>query len=59
MAVADFRGVLEDVHDGRIRTQGKVIDAITDDQRTYYGFDLADFGDPPAGGWVLMLLGQP
>lgn len=59
MAVADFRGVLESVQEGRIRTQGKVIDAITDDQRTYYGFDLADFGDPPAGGWVLMLLGQP
>lgn len=34
MAVADFRGVLESVQEGRIRTQGKVIDAITDDQRT-------------------------
>ena len=59
MAVPDFRGALEDVRDGRIRTQGKVIDAVTEDQRTYYGFDLADFGDPPDGGRVLVLLGQP
>jgi len=59
MAVADFRGMLESVRDGRIRTQGKVIEAISEDQRTYYGFDLADFGDPPAAGRVLVLLEQP
>ena len=55
----DFNGVMEDVRNGEIKTQGKVIDSITEDQEEYYGFDERDFGDPPSDGRVLLLLSYP
>ncbi len=56
MTVSDFRFAIKD---GRIATQGEVIDGITEHQRTYYGLDEADFPDPPAEGRVLVLLKTP
>jgi hypothetical protein len=45
MVVSDFTVLLEDAENGRIETQGRVIDAITDHQRKYYGLDEADSRD--------------
>jgi hypothetical protein len=59
LSVPDFKGVIDDVRDGGIETQGKVIDSITEDQEKYYGFDEADFADPPADGRVMLLLSYP
>jgi len=61
MAIGDFRDAVADArrNGGRIRTQGRVLDEITDDQRTYYGFDTGDFGAPSADGRVLVLIGRP
>ena len=42
-----------------MRTQGKVIDEITDDQVEYYGFDVEAFPAPPADGRVMVLLSYP
>ena len=44
---------------GEIKTQGKVIDYITEDQEEYYGFDESDFPDPSADGRVMLLLSYP
>lgn len=59
LSVPDFVGVIEDVRDATVRTQGKVIDGITEDQIEYYGFDLDDFPDPSADGRVMVLLSYP
>lgn len=59
MAVPDFRGVMKHVENGRLQATGKVIDQITDDQRTYYGLDPEAFGEPPPGGRVMVLLSYP
>ena len=59
LSVPDFNGVMEDVKNGEIKTQGKLIDSITEDQEEYYGFDENDFGDPPADGRVMLLLSYP
>lgn len=59
MSVPDFKGVMEDVKNGEIKTQGKVIDRITEDQQEYYGFDERDFADPPPDGRVMLLLSYP
>ena len=59
LSVPDFNGVMEDVNAGEIKTQGKVIDTITEDQQEYYGFDEDDFGDPPSDGRVMLLLSYP
>jgi hypothetical protein len=59
MAVADFRGVMQDTGHGELSTSGKVIDEITDDQREYYGFDPDAFDARPPGGRVMLLLDYP
>ena len=59
MSVPDFRGVIRHVESGRLQATGKVVDTITEDQRTYYGFDIDAFGPPPPGGRVMMLLSYP
>ena len=59
LSVPDFNGVIKDVKNGEIKTQGKVIDSITEDQEEYYGFDENDFGDPPSDGRVMLLLSYP
>lgn len=59
LSVADFRGVMQHTGNGELRATGKVIDEITDDQRTYYGFDPDAFGAPPPGGRVMLLLSYP
>jgi hypothetical protein len=55
-SVADFRGVMQRTGDGELRATGKVIDEITDDQRTYDGFAPDDFGAPPPAGCGMVLL---
>lgn len=59
MAVPDFRGVMQHVENGRLSATGKVIDEITDVQRTYYGLNPDAFGRPPDSGRVMMLLSYP
>ena len=59
MSVADFKGVMADVKNRELKAQGKIIDAITEDQREYYGFDESAFPDPPAAGRVMVLLSYP
>lgn len=59
MSVPDFVGAMRDVADGEVRTQGRVIDAISADQEKYYGFDESDFGEPSPQGRVLVLLSYP
>lgn len=59
MVVSDFTLAIEDATHGAINTQGKVTDAITEDQRNYYGFDEAAFGEPDEGGRVIVLLTTP
>ncbi|TDO09058.1 hypothetical protein EV580_5091 [Mycobacterium sp. BK086] len=59
LSVADFRGVMNDVDNGLLKATGKVIDEITEDQRTYYGFEPDAFAKPPPGGRVMLLLSYP
>lgn len=59
MSVPDFRGVLNHAENDHLHATGKVIDDVTEDQRTYYGFDVDAFGPPPPGGRVMMLLSYP
>jgi hypothetical protein len=59
LSVPDFRGVMNDVRSGEIKTQGKVIDTITEDQQEYYGFDTNDFPEPSTDGRVMLLLSYP
>ncbi len=59
LSVPDFVGAMKDVADGEIKTQGKVIDAITDTQLQYYGFDESDFPDPSSDGRVMVLMSYP
>ncbi len=50
---------MDDVRNGRVHTQGEVIDQITEDQQKYYGFDEIDFPEPSSDGRVLVLLSYP
>jgi hypothetical protein len=59
LSVPDFVGVMNDVKNGEINTQGTVIDAITEDQQEYYGFDESDLPEPSSDGRVMMLLSYP
>ncbi len=59
LSVPDFNGVMDDVEDGEIKTQGKVIDYITGGQEEYYGFDESDFSNPSPDGRVMLLLSYP
>ena len=58
LSVPDFVGVMNDVKGGDLKSQGKVIDSITDIQEEYYGFDTSDFPEPPSSG-VMLLLSYP
>jgi hypothetical protein len=59
MVVSDFIFAMDDADNGQIKTQGKVIDEITEDQRTYYGLDEAAFPEPTEDGRVMLLLSIP
>lgn len=59
MVVSDFIFAMDDADDGQIKTQAKVIDEITEDQRTYYGLDSAAFPEPTDHGRVMLLLSTP
>lgn len=59
MSVPDFVGMMKDTEDGELQAQGKVIDAITEEQQTYYGFDEAAFPERSPDGRVMMLLSYP
>jgi hypothetical protein len=60
LSVPDFVGVMKRVGPDRVvRTHGRVIDGVSSNQRTYYGFDVADFAAPPEHGRVLVLLEYP
>ena len=51
--------MMDDVRNGRVHTQGKVIDQITEVQQNYYEFDENDFPEPSSDGRVLVLLSYP
>ena len=59
LSVPDFVGVMDDVANGEIKTHGKVLDYITEDQEEYYGFDENSFPDPSSDGRVMLLLSYP
>ncbi|OBA94023.1 hypothetical protein A5662_19780, partial [Mycobacteriaceae bacterium 1482268.1] len=59
LSVPDFVGMMKDTQHGQLKAQGKVIDSISDDQMTYYGFDESAFPDPSPDGRVMMLLSYP
>jgi hypothetical protein len=59
LSVPDFVNMMKHSGAGRVDTQGKVIDAITDDQAEYYGFDETDFPQPASDGRVMLLLSYP
>lgn len=59
LSVPDFKGVMADVSHGTLKATGKVIDDITATQRTYYGFDINAFPEPPPSGRVMLLLSSP
>jgi len=59
MTVSDFISAMDAADNGQIKTQGKVIDEITEDQREYYGLDGAAFPEPTADGRVMLLLSTP
>jgi len=62
LSVPDFVGVVKSVSGGvggEVKTHGRVIDYVTEDQEQYYGFDLDDFDEPPSDGRVMVLLEYP
>lgn len=59
LSVPDFVGMMTQTREGELKAQGKVIDAISEDQREYYGFDESAFPEPSPDGRVLMLLSYP
>jgi hypothetical protein len=59
LSVPDFKGMMARAHDGRLTATGKVIDAVTADQRKYYGFDPSAFPAAPSEGRVTLVLSQP
>lgn len=59
LSVPDFKGMMADVRHGALKATGKVIDAVTANERTYYGFDESAFPQPSAGGRVMLLLSNP
>lgn len=59
LSVPDLVGVLERADGGELKSHGRVIESVTENQQTYYGFDLGDFGEPPAAGRVIVLLEYP
>ena len=60
LSVPDFVGVMKKVREDRdVKTHGRVIDYVTEDQEEYYGFTLDDFDEPPPDGRVMVLLEYP
>jgi hypothetical protein len=43
LSVPDFVGVMNDMRNREIKTQGKVLDSITEDQQEDYDFDENEF----------------
>jgi hypothetical protein len=54
--VPDFKGVMHDVRNGKLKAAGKLIDDISEDQEEYYGFSESDFPEPSSDGRVMLLL---
>jgi hypothetical protein len=50
---------MKDVRGGEIKTQGRVIESITEDQQKYYGFDEGAFPEASSDGRVMLLLSYP
>lgn len=59
LSVPDFKAMMADVRHGGLKATGKVIDVVTANERTYYGFDESVFPRPSAGGRVMLLLSNP
>ncbi|MCV7076278.1 hypothetical protein [Mycobacterium szulgai] len=59
LSVPDFKGMMAAVQRGALRATGKVIGAVSADERKYYGFDESAFPTPVAGGRVMLLLSNP
>lgn len=59
LSVPDLVGVLKRAAGAELTSHGRVIGSITENQQTYYGFDLDDFDEPPAAGRVMLLLEYP
>jgi hypothetical protein len=59
MSVPDFVAVMNDVKNGEIKAQGKVIDTITQYQEECHGFDVSGFTEASADGRVKLLLSYP
>jgi hypothetical protein len=56
LSVPDFKGVMHDVRNGKLKAAGKLIDDISEDQEEYYGFSESDFPEPSSDGRVMLLL---
>lgn len=59
LSVPDFIGTMREADHGRITTQGRVIDRITETQTTYYGFDVGDLPPPDPDGRIMVLHSYP
>ena len=59
LSVPDFVNMMNHSGAGTVNTQGKVIDAITEDQQEYYGFNESDFPEASSDGRVMLLLSYP
>jgi hypothetical protein len=59
LSVPDFVNMMNHSGAGTVNTQGKVIDAITEDRQEYYGFDEGDFPEASSDGRVMLLLSYP
>jgi hypothetical protein len=54
-AVDDLRSAVAQAEDGRVSAVGRVVETVSPEQVTFYGFRLDDF-PPVAGGRLLVLL---
>ena len=59
LSVPDVMADLDEVEDGRFHSVGRTIIDVTEDEVTYYGFDLDDFPPPDPDGRVLVLRSYP
>ena len=51
--------VIKKVENKHKKTHSPNVNSKTEDQQTYYGFDVDDFDQPPPDGRVLVLLQYP
>ena len=60
LSVPDFKGDFDGVHAGdRVPTQGRVVDAVTEQQVTSYGWDPDDLPEASPEGRLLVLHSYP